>query len=76
MELKTDSGVSITIIEAGSSKVLIFDKSVRAIELNEEELSKISAPLTSKSNNVNPTPTAKRKRTKVESQADSSSGVS
>lgn len=72
MELKTDSGVSITIIETGSSKVLIFDKSVRAVELNEEELSKISASLTSKQNKVTFTPTEKRKQTKVESKADSS----
>ncbi len=72
MELKTDSGVSITIIEAGSSKVLIFDKSVRAVELNEGELSKISASLISKLNNVNSTPAAKRKRAKVEKKANSS----
>jgi hypothetical protein len=70
MELKTDSGVSITIVEAGSSKVLIFDKSVRAVELNEEELSKISASLSSKSNNISSASTAKSKRTKVERKAD------
>jgi hypothetical protein len=45
MELKTESGVSITIVDDGSSKVLIFDKSVRAIGLSEEETSKISALL-------------------------------
>ena len=50
MELKTESGVSITIIEDGSSKVLIFDKSVRAVGLSKEETSKISALLSSKSN--------------------------
>ncbi len=36
MELKTESGVSIIIIDDGSSKVLIFDKSVRVVELNKE----------------------------------------
>lgn len=49
MELKTESGVSIRIIEDGSSKVLIFDRSVRAVGLSEEETSKISALLSSKS---------------------------
>jgi hypothetical protein len=50
MELKTESGVLITIIEDGSSKVLIFDKSVRAVGLSKEETSKISALLSSTSN--------------------------
>ena len=47
MKVKTDSGVSITIIAEGSSKVLTFNKSVRAVELNKEEASKISALLSS-----------------------------
>jgi hypothetical protein len=47
MKVKTESGVSITIIEEGSSKVLMFDKSVRAVELNREETSKLSALLSS-----------------------------
>lgn len=50
MELKTESGVSITIIEDGPSRVLIFDKSVRAVGLNKEETSKISALLSPKPN--------------------------
>ncbi len=49
MELKTESGVSIIIIDDGSSKVLIFDKAVRAVELNKKEVSKISAVLSSDS---------------------------
>jgi hypothetical protein len=47
MELKTESGVSITIIEEGSSRILIFDRSVRAVELNEDETAKISTVLSS-----------------------------
>ena len=50
MELKTESGVSITILEEGSSKVLIFSKAVRAIGLNKKEISKISSLLTLKPN--------------------------
>jgi len=46
MRLKTESGVSITIIEEGSSKILLFNKSVRAIELGKDEISQISALLT------------------------------
>jgi hypothetical protein len=76
MELKTDSGVSITIIEAGSSRVLIFDKSVRAVELNEEEISKISASLSAKLEANAPKPNIKRKQTKVESKVNSSVEVS
>lgn len=48
MELKTESGVSITIIEESSgSKVLLFNKFVRAVELNREETSRIRALLAS-----------------------------
>lgn len=43
MELKTESGVSITIIEGDSSAILAFDRSVRAVELSKAELSKIKA---------------------------------
>jgi hypothetical protein len=71
MELKTDSGVSITIIEAGSSRVIVFDKSVRAVELNEEEISKISASLSAKLENSDSKPKVKRKQTKVENKPDS-----
>jgi hypothetical protein len=47
MDLKTDSGVSIKIITEGSSKILLFNKPVRAIELKKEETSQISALLVS-----------------------------
>lgn len=47
MKLKTESGVSITIIEEGSSRILLFDKSVRAVELNKQEISRINALLNS-----------------------------
>jgi hypothetical protein len=49
MKLKTESGVSIGIIEQGSSKVLLFNKSVRAVELNKEEISRIRTLLTTNS---------------------------
>ncbi len=69
MELRTDSGVSITIIEAGSSRVLIFDKSVRAVELNKEEVYKISASLISKSKIESSGTNSKRMRSKDKSKA-------
>jgi len=47
MKVKTDSGVSITIIAEGSSRILFFDKPVRAVELKKEETSQISALLVS-----------------------------
>jgi len=47
MEIKTESGVSITIIPEGSSKIMLFDRVVRAIELKKEETSQISALLVS-----------------------------
>lgn len=47
MEIKTESGVSITIISEGSSKIMLFDRAVRAIELKKEETSQISALLVS-----------------------------
>jgi len=47
MEIKTESGVSITIIPEGSSKIMLFDKPVRAIELKKEETSQVSALLAS-----------------------------
>lgn len=45
MEIKTDSGVSITIISEGSSKVMVFSKPVRVIELKRQESSQMSAIL-------------------------------
>lgn len=47
MKVKTDSGVLVTIIPEGSSKLMLFDKPVRAIELKKEETSQISALLSS-----------------------------
>lgn len=47
MKIKTDSGVSVTIIPEGSSKIMLFDKPVRAIELKKEETSQISTLLAS-----------------------------
>ncbi len=55
MKVETESGVSITIIAEGSSKVLIFDKSVRTIELSKDETVRISALL---SPNLNASPKA------------------
>jgi hypothetical protein len=46
MRLKTDSGVSIVIVEEGPSKVIFFNRPVRAIELNKQEMSQITALLT------------------------------
>ncbi len=46
MEFKTESGVSITLIEGESSAILAFDRSVRAVELSKSELLKIKAFLT------------------------------
>ena len=45
MEIKTESGVSITIIPEGSSKVMVFSKPVRVIELKRQESSQMSAIL-------------------------------
>jgi hypothetical protein len=47
MKVKTKSGVSITIIPEGPSKIMLFSKPVRAIELKEVESSQLSALLTS-----------------------------
>jgi hypothetical protein len=54
MEVKTASGVSIKIVDEGSSKILIFSTSVRAIGLNKEETSAISALLLAISRVENP----------------------
>jgi hypothetical protein len=54
MEFKTESGVSIKIIEEGSSKIIIFSTSVRAIGLNKDETSRISALLSPVSSVKNP----------------------
>lgn len=45
MKVKTKSGVSITIIPEGSSKIMLFDKPVRVVELKEEETTQISSLL-------------------------------
>lgn len=47
MKIKTKSGVSITIIPEGSSRIMLFSKPIRAIELKEAESSQLSALLTS-----------------------------
>ena len=47
MKIKTDSGVLLTIIPEGSSKLMLFDRPVRVIELKREEISQISALLAS-----------------------------
>lgn len=47
MEIKTKSDVSITVIQEGSSKILLFNKPVRAIELKKVESSQLSALLSS-----------------------------
>jgi len=47
MKIKTESGVSISFIPEGSSKIILFDKPVRAIELKKEEISRINAFLSS-----------------------------
>ena len=47
MKIKTDSGVSITFIQEGSSKIMLFDRPVRGIELKEREILQIGALLAS-----------------------------
>jgi hypothetical protein len=47
MRLKIGSGVSIVIVEEGPSKVIFFNRPVRAIELNKQEISQITALLNS-----------------------------
>ena len=47
MEIKTESDVSIIVIPEGSSKILLFNKPVRAIELKKMESSQLSALLAS-----------------------------
>ena len=48
MEIKTKSGVSITFIPEGSSKIVLFDRPVRALELKKGEILQISALLASR----------------------------
>jgi hypothetical protein len=45
MKIKTESGVSISFIPEGSSRIILFDKPVRVIELKKEEISQMSAAL-------------------------------
>jgi len=47
MELKTESGVSIRVKTEGSSKIILFDKPVRTIELKKHESSQIGTLLAS-----------------------------
>ena len=47
MRVKTESGVSITIIPECSSKIMLFDRPVRAIELKKGEIFQISVLLAS-----------------------------
>ena len=47
MKVETDSGVLITIIPEGSSKIILFDKPVRVVELKKEEASQLRSLLTS-----------------------------
>jgi hypothetical protein len=49
MKMKTESGVSITLVSEGSSKVVIFDRPVRAIELKQDEVPRINSFLISRS---------------------------
>jgi uncharacterized protein len=45
MEIKTKSEICITVGNSGSSKVLLFDKPVRAVELTREESLQVSSLL-------------------------------
>jgi len=47
MKIKTKSDVSITVVPEGSSKILLFDKLVRAVELKKVESSQLSVLLAS-----------------------------
>jgi predicted GTPase len=47
MKLKTQAGISIAIDSEGASKIISFDKPVRAIELTREEMLHFSTALTS-----------------------------
>jgi len=49
MKVKTESGVSITLVSEGSSKIVIFDRPVRAIELKQHEIPRINSFLISRS---------------------------
>ena len=48
MEIKTRSGICITVDNSTPSKVLLFDKPVRAVELTQEESLQVGAMLTAK----------------------------
>jgi hypothetical protein len=47
MKIKTESGVSITLVSEGSSKIVIFDRPVRIVELKQEEIPRINSFLNS-----------------------------
>jgi len=49
MKIKTKSGVLITLVNEASSKIILFDTLVRAVELTKEEQLMISAFLNSES---------------------------
>lgn len=46
MEIRTSSGICITVDNSGPSKALFFDKSVRTVELTKEESFQVSSLLT------------------------------
>ena len=46
MEIKTRSGICVTVDNSSPSKFLFFDRPVRTIELTKDESSQISALLT------------------------------
>jgi hypothetical protein len=45
MDLKLSSGVKVSIQENGNSKLLLFDKPVKVMELTQEESKKLGASL-------------------------------
>jgi predicted GTPase len=47
MRIKTQAGVAIVINSEGASKIMFFDKPVRAIELTKEEMLQVSTALAS-----------------------------
>jgi hypothetical protein len=70
MEFKTKAGVSIKIIDEGSSKTLIFSTSVRAIGLNKKETSKIGALLSASTGVEKPAGKSGRSKPQNDTTAD------
>jgi len=52
MNIKTETGVSIKIIPHGQSRILLFSKPVRLIELNEYEINQVIMHLSQKEENT------------------------